>query len=119
MDVSKVQARKMVLVSIFALFAISVYRNRSAETPAATFRRFWATGVVAEILSLLADFAPGVAGPFAVLTVLGWVVKDGTDLIGSALGISTAAAAPVSSGQAPHTTSSTNPTGGTTTVTGP
>lgn len=116
MNVSKVQARKLVLVSSFALIAISVYRNRSNETAAGTFKRLWATGIVALMLSLLADFAPAVAGPFAVLTVLGWLVKDGTQIIDNALGGS----APATPGKTPpNTKTTTNASGGTTTATGP
>lgn len=116
MNVSKVQARKMVLVSCFALVLISVYRNRQSEQPADTFRRLWATGVVAFMLSLLADFAPTIAGPFAGLTVLGWFVKDGTGLVDSALGTGASSATPVASAT---TTTSKNASGGTTTQTGP
>lgn len=114
MDVSKVQARKLVLVSSLALLAIAVYRNRQSETPAITFRRMWATGVVWLLLSLLADFAPAIAGPFAVLTVLGWIVKDGTQLLDQALGLGPSAA--------PNTSTATARSGNTvthTTQTGP
>lgn len=105
----------MVLVSSFLLILISVYRNRKNENQADTFRRLWATGVVAFLLSALADFAPTIAGPFAMLTVLGWFVKDGTQLVDNALGgTGVAAAKPVGS-----TTTRTNSTGGTTTQTGP
>ena len=86
MDMSKVQARRMVLVSCFALAIISVYRGRQGDSQQGTFKRLWATGIVAFMLSLLADFAPAVAGPFAALTVLGWFLKDGTGLIDQALG---------------------------------
>jgi hypothetical protein len=120
MNVDKVQARKMVLVSCFALILISVYRNRGSETQGDTFRRLWATGVVAFLLSLLADFAPTIAGPFAVLTVLGWVVKDGTAIVDSALGTGAGAspAGPVTSTArtGPNTQTTVTKTPSTTTV---
>lgn len=97
MSPSTVQARKMVLVSSLLLFAISIYRNRQAEEPAVTFRRLWATGVVALLLSLLADFAPKIAGPFALLTVLGWFVRDGEQLLSGVVGTGKAGAAAVGS----------------------
>lgn len=111
----------MVLVSSFALLAISIYRNRGAETQAVTFRRLWATGVVALLLSLLADFAPSIAGPFAVLTVLGWFVTDGTEIIDNALGTGNAGGAKVGSQTTHRTGAHTQTTvthdGSTTTVT--
>lgn len=121
----------MVLVSCFALILISVYRNRQSEQPADTFRRLWATGVVAFMLSLLADFAPTVAGPFAALTVLGWFVKDGTALVDNALGsgdFSTSSASSPGRGGGGNfsagdvkstTTTRPNQSGGKTTQTGP
>lgn len=77
MSVSKVQARKMVLVSVFLLAVLSTYRDRKQETPQGTFRVFWGIGVVSMFLSLLADFAPTIAGPFAVLAVLGSLTDGG------------------------------------------
>lgn len=79
MNPSKVQARKMVLVSTFLLIALSVYRDRSGKTdsPQGTFRVVWGAGIVGMFLSLLADFAPAIAGPFAVLIVLGSLTNGG------------------------------------------
>lgn len=89
MNPSKVQARKMVLVSVFALLILSVYRDRSGKTsnPAGTFRTAWGVGVVGMMLSLLADFAPQIAGPFAALTVLGSLTNGGEQALAKALGI--------------------------------
>jgi len=72
----KVQARKMVLVSIFLLSVIAVYRDRKQGTND-TFRALWGVGVLSMFLSLAADFIPTVAGPFAVLTVLGSLSTGG------------------------------------------
>lgn len=78
-----VAAKRTVLVSAFLLAAIAVYRNRSAGD---SFHALWGVGVVAMALSLLADFAPAVAGPFAALVVLGSLTEKGNNLIGAALG---------------------------------
>lgn len=85
MTPDKVQARKMVLVSAFLLAAIAVYRDRQQGT-GDTFRALWGVGVVSMLLSLLADFAPTIAGPFAVLTVLGSLTSGGTSIIDKILG---------------------------------
>lgn len=80
----KVQARKMVLVGILLLAIIGVYRDRKQTDPAGTFRVMWAAGVVGLLLTLLADFAPKIAGPFALLAVLGSLTRD--NVIERALG---------------------------------
>jgi hypothetical protein len=90
----KVTARKMVLVSAFLLAAIAVYRDRK-DGASDTFRALWGVGVLSMLLSLLADFAPGVAGPFAALTVLGSLVSGDVSILDKVLG--TAGRAPVKS----------------------
>lgn len=77
MTPDKVQARKMVLVSAFLLAAIAVYKDRKGGGTADTFHALWGVGVVSLLLSLLADFAPTIAGPFAVLTVMGSAASGG------------------------------------------
>lgn len=77
----------MVLVSAFLLAAIALYRDRGSKgTTQDTFRALWGVGVVSLALSLLADFVPQVAGPFAALAVLGSLTNGGDKLIQSALG---------------------------------
>lgn len=83
---NKVQARKLVLVSAFLLAAIAVYRDRQTEGAGGTFKALWGVGVVSFVLSLVADFAPGIAGPFAGLVVLGSLTSGGDKLIQNALG---------------------------------
>lgn len=84
---SKVQARKLVLVSAFLLAIIAVYRDKQAgDVGSGTFRALWGVGVVSFALSLLADFAPGIAGPFAGLVVLGSLTNGGDKVIQKALG---------------------------------
>lgn len=74
----------MVLVSAFLLAAIAVYRDRQSGA-GNTFHALWGVGVVSLVLSIVADFAPTVAGPFAALTVLGSMTSGGDKLISSAL----------------------------------
>jgi hypothetical protein len=76
-NLSKLSARKTVLVAIALLFLLTFYRDRKSATPAGTYHVFWATGVVGLFLSLLADFAPAIAGPFAALIVLGSLTENG------------------------------------------
>ena len=85
------QARKMVLVSMFLLAAIAIYKDRKSGS-SDTFRALWAVGIVSEVLSVAADFAPTVAGPFAALAVLGSLTSGGSSLIERMLG--TVAATP-------------------------
>jgi hypothetical protein len=115
-SVDKVQARKMVLVSMFLLAAIAVYKDKKSGA-SDTFRALWAVGVVSEVLAIAADFAPTIAGPFAALAVLGSLTSGGSNLIGRMLG--TVAAAPAkqpagttASGR-PATPAGTVPRGGT------
>lgn len=86
MSPDKVQARKMVLIGVMLLFLISVYRDRRRQDSAGTFRVFWACGIVGMFLSLLADFAPKIAGPFAVVIVLGSLTHGGDALLAKTLG---------------------------------
>ena len=101
MNPSKVQARKMVLVSAFLLAAIAVYRDRQQNTQA-TFKALWGVGVVSLILSIVADFVPQIAGPFAVVTVLGSLTSGGSSIIDKMLG--TVAATPNTTPAGPRTT---------------
>jgi hypothetical protein len=84
---TKVQARKMVLVSMLLLFAIQMYRDRKVESPQGTYRTFWAVGVVGLFLSLLADFVPQIAGPFAALVVLGSLTNGGEAALTKLVGV--------------------------------
>lgn len=105
MSPSKLQARKLVLVSALLLAVIAVYRDRRQGTND-TFRALWGVGVVSFVLSLLADFAPGVAGPFAALTVLGSLSSGGDSLIQRMLG--TIAKTEPGSATAPHSANGGN-----------
>jgi hypothetical protein len=112
--VNQVQARKLVLVSIFLLAAIAVYRDHK-NGAGDTFKALWGVGVVGLALSLLADFAPSVAGPFAGLIVLGSLTEKGSDLIAESLSkISKAPANPNSPATSPTTTAGGTTSAGTT-----
>lgn len=80
MTPDRVQARKMVLVGAFLLAGLAVYRDRRQGAPD-TFRALWGVGVVSLLLSILADFAPTIAGPFAVLAVLGSLASGEVSVI--------------------------------------
>lgn len=86
----KVQARKVVLASLFVLAVVSIYRDRrgsSSSGQQGTFRVMWGVGVVGLFLSLLADFVPQIAGPFAGLIALGSITNGGDKIIQQALGV--------------------------------
>jgi hypothetical protein len=94
----------MVLVGIFVLLLVSVYKNRQTETPATTFRVVWGVSVVGMFLSLLADFLPQIAGPFALLVALGSITNGGEKVLEQALGVIAPAPAKGSSSPAAPTT---------------
>lgn len=83
---SPTSARKMVLVAMLGLTVINFYRSRTPESDVNLFRRLWGTGVLGLMLSVLADFAPTVAGPFALLVLLGSLTNGGDKAIQNALG---------------------------------
>lgn len=107
---NQVQARKMVLVSAFLLAAITIYRDRK-QGAGDTFKSLWGVGVLSLILSVIADFAPTIAGPFAALVVLGSLTNGGQNIINNALGKASTAA--------PATPARPAATGGAGTVTNP
>lgn len=73
----KVQARKMVLVSALLLAVLAVYRDRK-NGAGDLFHSLWGVGVFSMLLSLVADFAPTIAGPFALLALLGSLASGGS-----------------------------------------
>ncbi len=98
MNPDKVQARKMVLAGLLVLTLVTVYKDRRSSDPAGTFRVFWGVGVVGMFLSLLADFLPQIAGPFAMLIALGSITNGGEQVLVNVLGtISPRPAAPAGS----------------------
>lgn len=84
---NKVQARKMVLASLAVVAFVSLYRDHK-KTDAGqqgTFRVLWGVAVVGMFLSLLADFLPTIAGPFAVLVALGSFTHGGDQALAKVL----------------------------------
>lgn len=79
-----VQARKLVLVSMFLLGVIAIYRSKQGSE--STFRRLWGLGVIGVVLSVAADFIPQIAGPFAGLVLLGSLTNGGDQAIQNLLG---------------------------------
>lgn len=64
----------MVLLSLGTMFAVTAIRDLQGKQGGSTYRRLWATGVLAVGLSMLADFAPDIAGPFALLVGITYVM---------------------------------------------
>lgn len=94
MNPSSATARKTVLVSILLLYGIAVYRSKTPENDVNLFKRVWGISVIGAFLSLAADFIPTIAGPFAILTVLGSLTRGGDAAINNALsGLSSKAGA--------------------------
>lgn len=75
-------SKQTVLVSMVALIAIAAYRDKGSPS----YKRVWGVGVLGVMLSIMSDFAPAIAGPFAVLTVLGSLTNGGTQAIDNLLG---------------------------------
>lgn len=86
----KTTARKAVLVGLLVLTIVSIYKDRkgtSSAGQAGSFRVLWGVGVVGMFLSLLADFVPQIAGPFAGLIALGSMTNGGDQILAKALGV--------------------------------
>jgi hypothetical protein len=65
--VSPQSAKTMVLVCGALMFAAVALRRQTIQDP---FRFAWAAGVITLGLSVLADIAPEIAGPFALLVLM-------------------------------------------------
>ena len=110
----------MVLTSVAVMGGAATIKGLTG--PASTdskFRRLWAVGALGVVLSLLADFAPQVAGPLAVLTALGYALGAESQItgfvhgaVGSQAASSTPAHATVAAGTTRSSTSATKPIGG-------
>lgn len=100
---SPAQAQRLVLISVFALLGIATYRGKLSDAKVTATKRLWGTGVLAIMLGLAADVAPQVAGPFAVLIVVGSLTSGGdkalTNFLGKISGGSNVATTPAKPGQ--------------------
>ena len=83
---SPAQAQRLVLISVFGLLAIATYRGKLSDARVTTSKRLWGTGVLAVMLGLAADVAPQVAGPFALLVLVGSFTSGGDKAIQNFLG---------------------------------
>lgn len=97
---SPAQAQRLVLISVFALLGIAAYRGKlTGPDTVPLAKRVWGTGVLAIMLGLAADVAPAIAGPFAVLVVVGSLTSGGDKAIQNFLSkASGSASSPAASG---------------------
>jgi hypothetical protein len=75
----------MVLVSIVLLLGMGVYKS-AKPGDVGMAKRLWGVGMLGLILSFAADFVPTLAGPFALLIVMGYATDGGDKAIGNVLG---------------------------------
>ena len=86
MNMSPQQAQRLVLISVFGLLVIAAYRGNLSNENESLWKRLWGTGVLAIMLGLVADVAPTIAGPFAVLILAGSVTNGGDKALHNFLG---------------------------------
>lgn len=84
MDVSTPTARRWVLVSVTGMLIINAYRGKKSSEPVA--KRLWGTGMLAVMLGFAADTVPQLAGPFAILLLVGTLSESGDKAIQNILG---------------------------------
>lgn len=79
---SSEQASRLVIASLVVVSLTAVFGQvGTGKTPKP--RLFIAGGVVYLILGLLSDFAPGIAGPMAVLIAIAVVLNQGQGAFGA------------------------------------
>ena len=96
MNISPQSARRWVLVSIVLLLGMGAYKG-SKPGDVGMAKRLWVVGMLGLMLSVAADFVPQLAGPFAVLVVLGYATSGGDKAIENVLGKVSGAPADVTS----------------------
>lgn len=70
-------ARKVVVASAVIGAAAIVYQAKSSGTPTTTtYRRVWGLLLLVIGGSVLADFVPGIVGPYMVLVLLGFLLAN-------------------------------------------
>ena len=113
-------SRKLVLVSVVLLTVLAAVRTAQGNETGSLYKRLWGIGVIGVILSVTADFAPTIAGPFAILVLLGSLTHGGDQVVQNVLASvsnrlpSGPSSTVVRTG--PHTSVATVTSGGTTTV---
>lgn len=92
-------ARRWVLVSMVALLGMAAYKGATGKGAGdvGLARRLWGVGMLGLILTAAADFVPQLAGPFAVLVVLGYATTGGDKAIENVLGKVSGAGRPIPS----------------------
>ena len=80
------QAQRYVLISVFGLLVISAYRGKLSTKDVSFQKRLWGVGVLAVMLGLIADVAPQIAGPFAILVLVGDITNGGDKALHNFLG---------------------------------
>lgn len=102
MNPSTAQARRWVLLSLVGLLGVAAYRGNLSGDRGLSYR-LWGVGMLGLMLSAAADVAPQLAGPFAVLVLLGSLTGGGDKAIQNVLGKVSGA---------PAATTTTAPSGG-------
>lgn len=70
------QAARVVLVAGGVMGAVSVYSGGKGAQPGSVFKQLWGVAVLTLVLSVGADFAPGVVVPFSVAVVVGYLIRN-------------------------------------------
>jgi hypothetical protein len=99
-NISPQTSRRWVLVSMLLLLAMAAYKG-SKPGDVGMAKRLWGVGMLGTMLSIGADFAPTLAGPFAVLVVLGYATSGGDKAIQNVLGKVSGGAPAASVNEAP------------------
>ena len=107
MNIAPETARRWVLVSMVLLLIMGTYKG-SKPGDVGMAKRLWGVGMLGTMLSMAADFVPQLAGPFAVLVVLGYATSGGdkaiTNVLGKVSGADTNQAPPAQESQNTTTT---------------
>ncbi len=88
MNVSVQTARRWVLLSMIGLLALAAYKDAKGISSGGEglFKRLWGVGMLGLMLSAAADFVPQIAGPFALLVLVGYMTEGGDKAIQNVLG---------------------------------
>lgn len=90
------QASRIVVIAAFIEAAFVLARAKQGQNRESTVKSLWAIALLTLGLSMAADFAPQVAGPFAVLVLAALAAKSHGEL-GQVLGFSQSVPAPQTS----------------------
>lgn len=85
------QSSRVVVICAFLEAFFVLAKARQGTSKDTTVKSLWAIGVITLGLSMLSDFAPQVAGPFAVLMLAALAARSRGEL-GQVLGVSGASA---------------------------